>query len=218
MAANGRASQSATVEVLTAEVRTLHVGSRQVTLSVYRQLDWVPADEIEPWGRVQDKPPPGVIEVVGSHNGTLARAKAASIWCNCGGPCPGPWSSKTITATCTEQKRLMEAYAEARQASDALDNCRVQPRPYGAYPPPPQQYPPPGAPPVLPSGGFAPPGGGGLPYDEWLRQRQAAQERLNGAWDQLGSHPVHGWYVYQPAQELWEAWEQLPLIVLAGLR
>lgn len=32
-------TQTATVETLTAEVRVLMVGSRQVTLSVYRQLD-----------------------------------------------------------------------------------------------------------------------------------------------------------------------------------
>lgn len=45
---------SAAVEVLTAEVRVLMVGSRQVTLSVFRQLDCVPADVIEPMGRVTD--------------------------------------------------------------------------------------------------------------------------------------------------------------------
>lgn len=49
---------NATVEVLTAEVRTLMVGSRQVTLSVYRQLDEVSpwTDHIstfEPFGRVR---------------------------------------------------------------------------------------------------------------------------------------------------------------------
>lgn len=43
---------SATVEVLTAEVRVLMVGSRQITLSVARQLDHVSGDEIEPFGRV----------------------------------------------------------------------------------------------------------------------------------------------------------------------
>jgi hypothetical protein len=47
-------SLTATVEVLTAEVRVLMVGSRQVTLSVYRQLDRVPPGDIEPFGRVSD--------------------------------------------------------------------------------------------------------------------------------------------------------------------
>lgn len=45
---------TATVEVLTAEVRVLMVGNRQVTLSVYRQLDIVSTGEIEPFGRVRD--------------------------------------------------------------------------------------------------------------------------------------------------------------------
>jgi hypothetical protein len=36
-ALNGHA---ATVQVLTADVRTLQAGARQVTLSVYRQLGW----------------------------------------------------------------------------------------------------------------------------------------------------------------------------------
>jgi hypothetical protein len=48
-------TQTATVEVLTAQVRVLQVGSRQVTLSVYRQLDHVNPAEIEPFGRVKDR-------------------------------------------------------------------------------------------------------------------------------------------------------------------
>jgi hypothetical protein len=55
---------TATVKVLTAEVRVLMVGARQVTLSVYRQLDWVPPGCLEPFGRVNDRPDGGV-EVVG---------------------------------------------------------------------------------------------------------------------------------------------------------
>lgn len=42
----------ATVEVLTAEVRTLMIGNRQVTQSVFNQLDMVASTEIEPFGRV----------------------------------------------------------------------------------------------------------------------------------------------------------------------
>lgn len=45
----------ASVQVLTAEVRTLIVGSRQVTLSVYNQLDHVPHSSITPFGRVNPK-------------------------------------------------------------------------------------------------------------------------------------------------------------------
>ena len=68
--------QVARVEVLTAEVRTLVVGSRQVTLSVYNQLDDVHPRDIEPFGRVSPK---GAeywkIHVVGrDEQGALVRA------------------------------------------------------------------------------------------------------------------------------------------------
>jgi hypothetical protein len=45
-------AKDAHVQVLTAEVRTLVVGSRQVTMSVYNQLDLVEPWDIEPFGRV----------------------------------------------------------------------------------------------------------------------------------------------------------------------
>ncbi|HKO85632.1 MAG TPA: hypothetical protein VJ140_13990 [Actinomycetota bacterium] len=45
-------TETATVETLTAEVRVLMVGSRQVTLSVARQLDVVHPSVLEPFGRV----------------------------------------------------------------------------------------------------------------------------------------------------------------------
>jgi hypothetical protein len=48
-------STTATVETLTAEVRVLMVGSRQVTLSVYSQLDAVPLMAMTPFGRVRVK-------------------------------------------------------------------------------------------------------------------------------------------------------------------
>jgi hypothetical protein len=46
---------SAEVVVLTATVRALMVGSRQVTLSVFAQLDSVDWDEIQPMGRVHPR-------------------------------------------------------------------------------------------------------------------------------------------------------------------
>ena len=70
-------AQDAHVQVLTAEVRTLVAGSRQVTLSVYEQLDEVSYDDVEPFGRVS---PRGgekwKYNVVGrnTNNGTLVRA------------------------------------------------------------------------------------------------------------------------------------------------
>jgi hypothetical protein len=47
------AVKTAEVEVLTAEVRVLMVGSRQITLSVARQLDRVHLLDVEPFGRVR---------------------------------------------------------------------------------------------------------------------------------------------------------------------
>jgi hypothetical protein len=72
-------SSTATVETLTAEVRVLIVGSRQVTLSVFRQLDEVHPEEIKPFGRVRSgrRCPfavTGLIEVAGSAYGQLARS------------------------------------------------------------------------------------------------------------------------------------------------
>lgn len=70
-------SATASVEVLAAEVRVLMVGSRQVTLSVYRQLDTVPHGQCEPFGRVRDsKDASGRLWVVGRRttDGTLVRS------------------------------------------------------------------------------------------------------------------------------------------------
>jgi hypothetical protein len=44
-------SESASVEVLSAEVRVLQVGNRQITRSVYRQLDEATSERSEPFGR-----------------------------------------------------------------------------------------------------------------------------------------------------------------------
>ena len=65
-------TETATVEVLTAEVRVLQVGRRQITLSVYRQLDAVDLDDIELFGRINDGGSifQGDCFVVGRRNGT----------------------------------------------------------------------------------------------------------------------------------------------------
>jgi hypothetical protein len=46
-------ARSATVQALTAEVRVLMVGSRQVTMSVAKQLDVIPLHQLEMFGRVK---------------------------------------------------------------------------------------------------------------------------------------------------------------------
>jgi hypothetical protein len=71
------AKTEATVAVLAAELKTLVIGARQVTIGIWSQLDEVPDDEIIPFGRVS---PPGnhepVLWVVGKHkkNGSLVRS------------------------------------------------------------------------------------------------------------------------------------------------
>jgi hypothetical protein len=66
----------ATVEVLTAQVRTLMVGSRQVTLSVYKQLDRVQPHEITPFGRVNVGSVGDIVETVGmDHGGALVASR-----------------------------------------------------------------------------------------------------------------------------------------------
>ncbi len=79
----------ARVQVLTAEVRTLMVGFRQVTLSVYRQLDWVEPARILPFGRVNTEKRDTdtnveVLDVVGSASGILARSGThkSSVYCD----------------------------------------------------------------------------------------------------------------------------------------
>ena len=67
----------ARVTTITAEVKSLMVGSRQITLSVYRQLDWVPDTGITPMGRVTPKDAaPDCVCIVGRHvkTGALARS------------------------------------------------------------------------------------------------------------------------------------------------
>lgn len=75
----------AIVKTLTAEVRCLMVGNRQVTLSVYRQLDVVDADAIEPFGRVSDSRNAvhaSTVYVVGRKtvDGMLAKSECSPVY------------------------------------------------------------------------------------------------------------------------------------------
>jgi hypothetical protein len=63
-----RMTELSAVEILTAEVRQLTVGNRQVTLSMFRQLDNVDSDHCEPFGCVHDSQAPAV---GGDHGGHL---------------------------------------------------------------------------------------------------------------------------------------------------
>jgi hypothetical protein len=84
------------VEVLTAEIRVLQVGSKPVTLSAARQLDSVDGSAIKPFGRVRIDPKPadGLIEVIGSVNGILARSSAAARKVECPGYASSSLSSR----------------------------------------------------------------------------------------------------------------------------
>jgi hypothetical protein len=76
------------VESLTAMVRVLRVGARQVTLSAARQLDHVDPAVIQPLGRVRisAKPAPGLIEVIGpDEDGFLVRSSANRFKVYCPG-------------------------------------------------------------------------------------------------------------------------------------
>ena len=87
-------TREAKVEVLTAEVRVLMVGSRQITLSVYSQLDEVNDALIEPFGRVRPRNAnPGYIYLIGklSATGDLIRASVPSAEDCIRAAIPGAW-------------------------------------------------------------------------------------------------------------------------------
>lgn len=70
---------TATIETLTAEVRTLVLGSRQITLSVAKQLDIIPLARLSVFGRVRISKDRDY--VIGADNdGTLALAKYYPEW------------------------------------------------------------------------------------------------------------------------------------------
>jgi hypothetical protein len=159
--------RDATVQVLTAEVRVLQVGSRQVTLSVVRQLDWAEPASVQPLGRVRtgDKslprqprtyrsypsPPASQhVEVVASADGSLVRSVAWRTVLKC---------SSEERCACPEMLLIQTA----------------------------------------------------------MNSRSPAPER-DALVDQFSRHIGHEWTRYDPDKRTYQAWEHLPLIVLAGLR
>ena len=82
---------TATVETLTAEVRVLMVGNRQVTLSVYRQLDYVYPQWIDPFGRVNANSDRNFVQLVGSYKGVLVRSEFERIGSTPGYRQPDHW-------------------------------------------------------------------------------------------------------------------------------
>jgi hypothetical protein len=92
---NTNGPATATVETLTAQVQVLQVGSRQITLSVVKQLDRARYEDIEPMGRVRssrkDTPHHGEcsIEVVGRHRDTGVLVFGYAPWPH--DPVPDEW-------------------------------------------------------------------------------------------------------------------------------
>lgn len=78
-------TNSATVDTLTAEVRVLMVGNRQITQSVAKQLDTAPYEDVEPFGRIKlngkDWDSPHYIHIIGKHKSTgeLVTAKVPGV-------------------------------------------------------------------------------------------------------------------------------------------
>lgn len=98
---------AARIDVLTAEVRVLMVGSRQITVSVARQLDQIEPGDIEPFGRVRTgarKPDSAidVVEVIGAaRDGALARSAAAVMRYFCSGSYrEGEWCGRSKVRRC----------------------------------------------------------------------------------------------------------------------
>lgn len=81
----------AAVKTLTAEVRTVMMNNRQVTLSVARQLDCVDFFDMEPWGRIElgkterrrdeweGLVEVSVVSVIGQCDGTLVTAMVPDV-------------------------------------------------------------------------------------------------------------------------------------------
>lgn len=117
------ASKTATVETLTAEVRVLMVGSRQVTMSVYGQLDEVDYDEIEPFGRVAPKDAQaGNVYVIGKR---AEGADLVSSWLPCTESRIRRWAAERSSAAAYERSAEAEDGRAERCEDDATEYERA---------------------------------------------------------------------------------------------
>lgn len=183
---------TAQVEVLTAEVRTLMVGSRQVTLSVYRQLDDVSPLLITPFGRVRDgKAEKGDIQVVGvDEGGNLVRSHSRLERHDD----PRKFSEQTWKFTWdhySDRATLLpgEDREPSAQVAYEFDGWEVYVnRPWGCA-------------------GLKE----GRDVNEWHFTSQRAFESATGMAHDAIAKAHQSWTIARP-------WSDLPLIVLAGLR
>lgn len=199
MTDTGRDAVTATVEVLTAEVRTLVVGNRQITQSVYRQLDAVEPEHIQPFGRVHEAKALGQLHVVGRSrlDGTLVRSAMTS----------GYGREHFVTDVVPDELGVVFRLHEQGES-------------YTLWPP---------------VGHIVVVGQRGAMKVGWLARAGYAESGKRYVNDpHMGDHEV-GWISDEmgraarpfidpvldemtEARDLRVAWEQLPLIVLAGLR
>jgi hypothetical protein len=117
-------SHHAVVDVLTATVQVLMVGSRQVTLSVYRQLDVCPTDEMEMFGRVRDGRDDlskGAVAVVGRDaHGALTRGV-------CARPLVYPvWGNGLVRAVYGYRRRQAEMVVDGRRIGVDWDSDQIE--------------------------------------------------------------------------------------------
>jgi hypothetical protein len=113
---------TATVKLLQAEVRVLLVGNRQVSLSMAKQLDHAPLEEIEPFGRLKLPGLPRGVSycAVGRHKSTGALVlsrRPAHEWVTKDSWEPGEApTDDEIKEMNQETNDLLEGYATAVRA------------------------------------------------------------------------------------------------------
>lgn len=97
-----KAAHTATVESLTAEVRVLMVGNRQITLSVAKQLDLVDDRKLEVFGRVRLNS--DSVSLIGKckATGVLVMAKMPFTW-----PTPYIRGLSAPVTLCETRRRIM---------------------------------------------------------------------------------------------------------------
>lgn len=210
---------TATVVTLTAEVRVLQVGNRQITLSVVNQLDRCRYEELEPMGRVHSsrRDMPGYtesdVEVVGRHleTGALVFAYAPDprhSWPR-GGDAWLHWSSHMMYSGHLQSDADYEgsdyegAFDVARLRNGGLLSWPVSKRnlecPVTPYPP--SNY------------------SEVQLRDEWRERRNRGEfcdlNALRVEWQADLPQKLADWYA---AEDIHLSAEALPLIVLAGLK
>jgi hypothetical protein len=190
---------TAEVQVLTAEVRVLMVGSRQVTLSVYRQLDSVDPEQIEAFGGVrdqQDKARQDECCVVGRGRdlGDLVRSRVAHTYSVLFDEPPANISDKHYRWYCSALHMPGSAFTVLSDDGDIVKFPRPQTgllgyhcyehnrTEYRSHPSPPEDF---------------------------------DRESVRAALERTARHRLERMRV---EREYWSQWTSLPLIVLAGLR